>query len=106
MAITPEDRIREITATTKRPKTTTPQFTSSVPMTPVNQNVVVQDNSAKSNVDDVKQFAGSDKDIQDLDVVEKGTEAIDAFDVEKYTKDYLAKITEGNYGNHTRRSYS
>ena len=94
MAITPEDRIREITATTKRPKTTTPQFTSSVPMTPVNQNVVVQDNSAKSNVDDVKQFAGSDKDIQDLDVVEKGTEAIDAFDVEKYTKDYLAKITE------------
>jgi len=57
-------------------------------------NVVDQNNSTTSNVDADKQFAGSDKDVQDLDVVKKGNEAIDAFDVEKYTKDYLAKITE------------
>jgi hypothetical protein len=32
--------------------------------------------------------------IKELDPVKKGKEAIDAFDVEKYTKDYLDKITE------------
>jgi hypothetical protein len=32
--------------------------------------------------------------VQKLDVVEKGKEAIDAFDVEEYTKEYLAKVTE------------
>jgi hypothetical protein len=56
--------------------------------------VVDQNNSTTSNVDDDGTFAGSDKDVQELDPVKKGNEAIDAFDVEKYTKDYLAKITE------------
>jgi len=57
-------------------------------------NIVDQNNSTTSNVDEDKTFAGSDKDVQDLDVVKKGTEAINAFDVEKYTKDYLDKVTE------------
>jgi len=57
-------------------------------------NIVDQNNSTTSNVDGDGTFAGSDSDIQDLDVVKKGTEAINAFDVEKYTKDYLDKVTE------------
>jgi hypothetical protein len=57
-------------------------------------NIVDQNNSTTSNVDGDKTFAGSDSDTQDLDVVKKGTEAINAFDVEKYTKDYLDKVTE------------
>ena len=57
-------------------------------------NIVDQNNSTTSNLDEDKQFSGSDKDVQDLDVVKKGTEAINAFDVEKYTKDYLDKVTE------------
>jgi len=57
-------------------------------------NIVDQNNSTTSNVDNDGTFAGSDKDVQDLDVVKKGTEAINAFDVEKYTKDYLDKVTE------------
>ena len=57
-------------------------------------NIVDQNNSTTSNVDNNGTFAGSDKDVQKLPVVEKGTAAIDAFDVEKYTKDYLAKVTE------------
>jgi hypothetical protein len=56
--------------------------------------VVDQNNSTTSNVDDDGTFGGSDKDVQDLDVVKKGNEAIDACDIEKYTKDYLAKVTE------------
>jgi hypothetical protein len=56
--------------------------------------VVDQNNSTTSNVDDDGTFGGSDKDIQELDPVKKGNEAIDAFDVEKYTKDYLDKVTE------------
>lgn len=142
MAIAPEDRIREVTATTKRPTKAAPKPTSSVPTTPVNQNtpapvdpnpnravlapeqypmkeirdvsgklvkvytggplagqdingnIVFQDNSSRSNVDKNGTYAGSDKDVADLNAVKKGTEAIEAFDVEKYTKDYLAKITE------------
>ena len=57
-------------------------------------NIVDQNNSTTSNVDNNGTFAGSDSDTQDLDVVKKGTEAINAFDVEKYTKDYLDKVTE------------
>ena len=57
-------------------------------------NIVDQNNSTTSNIDNDGTFAGSDKDVQDLDVVKKGTEAINAFDVEKYTKDYLDKVTE------------
>jgi hypothetical protein len=57
-------------------------------------NIVDQNNSTTSNVDGNGTFAGSDSDTQDLDVVKKGTEAINAFDVEKYTKDYLDKVTE------------
>jgi len=57
-------------------------------------NTVDQNNSTTSNVDDDGTFAGSDKDVQELDPVKKGKEAIDAFDIEKYTKDYLDKITE------------
>jgi len=57
-------------------------------------NIVDQNNSTTSNVDNDGTFTGSDSDIQDLDVVKKGTEAINAFDVEKYTKDYLDKVTE------------
>jgi hypothetical protein len=60
----------------------------------VDGNIVDQNNSTTSNVDNNGTFAGSDKDVQKLPIVEKGTEAIDAFDVEKYTKDYLAKVTE------------
>jgi hypothetical protein len=60
----------------------------------VDGNIVDQNNSTTSNVDNNGTFAGSDKDVQKLPVVEKGTAAIDAFDVEKYTKDYLAKVTE------------
>jgi len=60
----------------------------------VTGNIVDQNNSTTSNVDNNGTFAGSDKDVQKLPVVEKGTAAIDAFDVEKYTKDYLAKVTE------------
>ena len=60
----------------------------------VDGNIVDQNNSTTSNVDGDKTFAGSDNDVQGLPVVEKGTAAIDAFDVEKYTKDYLAKVTE------------
>jgi hypothetical protein len=56
--------------------------------------VVDQNNSTTSNVDDDGTFGGSDKDVQELDPVKKGKEAIDAFDVEKYTKDYLDKVTE------------
>jgi len=57
-------------------------------------NIVDQNNTTTSNVDDDGTFGGSDKDVQKLDVVEKGKEAIDAFDVEEYTKEYLAKVTE------------
>jgi hypothetical protein len=60
----------------------------------VDGNIVDQNNSTTSNVDNNGTFAGSDKDVQKLPVVEKGTAAIDAFDVEKYTKDYLDKVTE------------
>ena len=60
----------------------------------VSANIVDQNNSTTSNVDDDGTFAGSDKDVQELDPVKKGQEAIDAFDVEKYTKEYLDKITE------------
>jgi hypothetical protein len=63
-------------------------------VTGLSGNIVDQNNSTISNVDGDGTFAGSDKDIQKLDVVEKGNEAIDAFDIEKYTKDYLAKVTE------------
>ena len=62
------------------------------PEVPVN--VVDQNNSTTSNVDDDGTYAGSDKDVQELDPVKKGQAAIDTFDVEKYTKDYLAKVTE------------
>jgi len=57
-------------------------------------NIVDQNNSTTSNVENDGTFTGSDSDIQDLDVVKKGNEAINAFDVEKYTKDYLDKVTE------------
>jgi hypothetical protein len=60
----------------------------------VDGNIVDQNNSTTSNVDANGTFTGSDKDVQKLPVVEEGTAAIDAFDVEKYTKDYLAKVTE------------
>ena len=61
----------------------------------VDGNIVDQNNSTTSNVDGDGTFTGSDNDVQGLPVVEKGTAAIDAgFDVEKYTKDYLAKVTE------------
>jgi hypothetical protein len=63
-------------------------------VTGLSGNIVDQNNGTISNVDGDGTFAGSDKDIQDLDVVKKGNEAIDAFDIEKYTKDYLAKVTE------------
>jgi LysM repeat protein len=56
--------------------------------------VVDQNNSTTSNVDEDGTYAGSDKDVQELEAVKQGKEAIDAFDVEKYTKDYLAKVTE------------
>jgi murein DD-endopeptidase MepM/ murein hydrolase activator NlpD len=56
--------------------------------------VVDQNNSTTSNVDNNGTFAGSDKDVQELDPVKEGKDAIDAFDVEKYTKDYLDKVTE------------
>jgi hypothetical protein len=57
-------------------------------------NVVDQNNSTTSNVDNDGTFAGSDKDVQGLNVVEEGDDLIDAFDIEQYTKDYLDKITE------------
>ena len=60
----------------------------------VTGNIVDQNNDVISNVDGDGTFAGSDNDVQELPVVKKGTAAIDAFDVEKYTKDYLAKVTE------------
>ncbi len=60
----------------------------------VTGSVVDQNNSTTSNVDDDGTYAGSDKDVQELDPVKKGKAAIDTFDVEKYTKDYLAKVTE------------
>jgi len=142
MAIAPEDNIRQVTATTKRPAKAAPKPTSSVPTTPVNKNtpapvdpnpnravlapeqypmkeirdisgnltkvytggplagqdingnIVFQDNGSRSNVDNDGTYGGSDSDVQDLNAVEEGNKAIDAFDVEKYTKDYLAKVTE------------
>jgi hypothetical protein len=39
MAIAPEDRIRQVTATTRRPATSSARPTSSVPTTPVNRNI-------------------------------------------------------------------
>jgi hypothetical protein len=71
-----------------------PKLTESRTDSAASSTIVDQNNSTTSNIDNNGTFAGSDKDVQKLPVVEKGTAAIDAFDVEKYTKDYLAKVTE------------
>jgi LysM repeat protein len=47
--------------------------------------VVDQENSTTSNVDNDGTNAGSDSDVQ---------EEVDGFDIEKYTKEYLDKVTE------------
>ena len=60
----------------------------------VTNTIVDQSNTTTSNVDNDGTFGGSDSDIAELDVVEEGNVAIDAFDVEEYTKEYLAKVTE------------
>lgn len=72
----------------------------------VTGNIVDQNNSTVSNVDGDGTFAGSDSDVQKLPVVEKGTAAIDAFDVEKYTKDYLAKVTEAEKDAERRSAFN
>jgi hypothetical protein len=100
----PEDRIRQVAATPSTASRTDSAASAKLPEAPkstasrtdaaASANIVDQNNSTTSNVDNDGTFAGSDKDIQELDLVKQGKEAIDAFDVEKYTKDYLDKVTE------------